>query len=162
MEKLLVAKVLKPQGIKGELKCQLYTDVLQAVTQAKKMHTDSGECEIEKTRIHDGFLFVKFLGVNDRNNAEIFRGQNLYLPKEDLAKHNKTKFLVDDLIGMVLYDKNGNLVGQIVDYEDYGSAPILSIDENGHVYEVPYIQSIFFPQNGTLVVERKGYEANKI
>ena len=37
MENLLIAKVSKPQGIKGELKCQLFTDVLVAVTKAKKV-----------------------------------------------------------------------------------------------------------------------------
>ena len=162
MENLLIAKVVKPQGIKGEVKCMLYTDVFEAVTKAKRLLTSTGECQVERAVIRGGFLYLKFLGINDRNNAEIFRNQLLYLPKEEIEKFNKSDFLVDDLIGMVLYDFEGNLVGQIVDYEDYGSAPILSIEEGGHIYEVPYIKSVFVTQDGALKVNRKEYDGAKV
>ena len=69
---------------------------------------------------------------------------------------------MDDLIGMLLFDEEGNKVGQIVDYEDYGSAPIISIDENGHVYEVPYISQIFITEGDRLIINRRAYEENKI
>ncbi len=162
MENLLVAKVSKPQGIKGELKCQLYTDVFDALIKAKQVFIDGEACEVEKAKIRQGFLFLKLRGVDDRNHAEMFRNCEIYLPKQDLRKHLAEDFLVDDLIGMVLYDEKGVLVGQIVDYEDYGSAAILSIEANGHVYEVPYVEAIFKTQGETLVVDRKEFEGNKI
>lgn len=162
MQKLLIAKVSKPQGLKGELKCQLFTDVLAAVTNAKKVFIENNECDVEKAVVRGGALYLKLLGINDRNNAEIFRNCEIYLPKEEIEKYKQTDFLVDDLIGMVLYDEQGNLVGQIVDYEDYGSAPILSIEENNHIYEVPYISEIFITDGKTLKVNRQTYEENKL
>ncbi len=159
---LLIAKVLKPQGIRGEVKCQLYTDVLEAIKVAKRVFIDDNICEIEKSSVRGGFWYVKFLGINDRNNAEIFRGCNIFLPKEEIESFKNADFLVGDLIGMVVYDENGTLVGQIVDYEDYGSAAILSIEENGHIFEVPYIREVFSTDKNTLVVNRKAYEDNKI
>ena len=162
MEKLLIAKVSKPQGIKAELKCQLFTDVFEAVTKAKTVYIDDNACEVERSVIRGGDLYLKLLGVNDRNNAEVFRNCLIYLPKEALSKSKKTDFLVDDLLGMILFDQEGKTVGQIVDYEDYGSAPILSIEENGHVYELPYIGAIFITEGDKLVVNRKAYEENKI
>ncbi len=162
MQKLLIAKVSKPQGLKGELKCQLFTDVLAAVTNAKKVFIENNECDVEKAVVRGGALYLKLLGINDRNNAEIFRNCEIYLPKEEIEKYKQTDFLVDDLIGMVLYDEQGKLIGQIVDYEDYGSAPILSIEENNHIYEVPYISEIFITDGKTLKVNRQTYEENKL
>lgn len=162
MEKLLIAKVSKPQGIKGELKCQLFTDVFEAVTKAKRVFIEDNVCEVERSTIRGGDLYLKLLGINDRNNAEIFRNALIYLPKEEIAEKKQTDFLVDDLLGMLLFDEEGKKVGQIVDYEDYGSAPILSIEENGHIYEVPYIGQVFITDGDKLVVNRKKYEENKI
>lgn len=162
MQNLLIAKVSKPQGLRGELKCQLFTDVLAAVTNAKKVYIDGNECDVERAVVRGGALYLKLLGVNDRNNAEVFRNCEIYLPKQELEKYKQTDFLVDDLIGMLLFDEEGNKVGQIVDYEDYGSAPIISIDENGHVYEVPYISQIFITEGDRLIINRRAYEENKI
>ncbi len=162
MEKLLIAKVSKPQGIKGELKCQLYTDVFSAVEQMTEVFVGQEKCEVEYAKLRRGDLYLKLRGVDDRNHAELFRNCEIFLPKEEISKFVEDDFLVDDLIGMVLYDEDGNLVGQIVDYEDYGSAPILSIEQNGHVYELPYIKEIFKTEGETLVVIRNKFEENKI
>lgn len=162
MEKLLIAKVSKPQGIKGELKCQLYTDVFSAVEQMTEVFIGQEKCEVEYAKLRRGDLYLKLRGVDDRNHAELFRNCEIFLPKEEISKFVEDDFLVDDLIGMVLYDEDGNLVGQIVDYEDYGSAPILSIEQNGHVYELPYIKEIFKTEGETLVVIRNKFEENKI
>ena len=162
MESLLIAKVLKPQGIKGELKCKLFTDVVAAVTNAKQVIIQDNKCQVEKSVIRNGDLYLKLLGVNDRNNAEVFRNCEIFLPKKEIEKFKTSEFLVDDLIGMLLYDEKGNFIGQIVDYEDYGAAPIISVDCNGHVYEVPYIESIFSTKNHNLIVNKKTFEENKL
>lgn len=162
MEKLLIAKVAKPQGVKGELKCILYTDVIDAVTNAKTVYIDGNACEVVHSVVRNGFLYLTLLGIADRNNAEVFRNAEIYLPKSEILACKSTDFLVDEILGMVLYDEQGNLVGQIIDYEDYGSAPILSIEENGHIYEVPYIGEIFITEGDKLIVNRRTYEENKI
>ena len=162
MENLLIAKVSKPQGIKGELKCQLFTDVLVAVTKAKKVIIEGNECDVQYAKVRNGDLYLKLLGINDRNNAEIFRNCEIYLPKNEIESEKTEDFLVHDLLGMVLYDQQGKQVGQIVDYEDYGSAAILSIDDGGHVYEVPYIAEVFITDGDKLVVNRKAYEESRI
>lgn len=162
MQKLLVAKVSKPQGIKGELKCQLYTDVFAALENACEVFVGDEICKVERAKVRKGELYLKLVGVDDRNHAELFRNCEIFLPKEVIEQHSGQDFLVDDLIGMVLFDKEGALVGQIVDYEDYGSAPILSIEQNGHIFEVPYLNEIFETQNGTLTVNRKNFEEHKI
>ena len=125
MDRLLVAKISKPQGIKGELKCQLLTDVL-AVFNGEVLDFDvSGKTmHAEKVSVRQGALYIKFQGVDTRNDAELFRNKDIFLSKDIIQKFLDNEVLVDDLIGAVLYDEKGDLVGQIVDYENYGASDI--------------------------------------
>ncbi len=163
MDRLLVAKISKPQGIKGELKCQLLTDVLAVFNgdvldfdvSGRKMHA-------ERLTVRQGALYIKFQGVDTRNDAELYRNKEIFLPKEVIQKYLSGEVLVDDLIGAVLYDEKGEMVGQIVDYENYGAADILTVLENGHEYQVPFILSIFTVGENSITVDRKAYNENKI
>lgn len=163
MDRLLVAKISKPQGIKGELKCQLLTDVL-AVFNGEVLDFDvSGKImHAEKVSVRQGALYIKFQGVDTRNDAELFRNKDIFLSKDIIQKFLDNEVLVDDLIGAVLYDEKGDLVGQIVDYENYGASDILTILENGHQYQVPFILSIFNIGEKSITVNRKAYNENKI
>ncbi len=162
MKKLMVAKVSKPQGIKGELKCQLYTNVFPAIENTSEVIIGDEVCKVDYAKIRRGDLYLKLFGVDDRNHAELFRNCEIYLPKDFIEKFSTEDFLADDLIGMLLYDYDGNFVGQILDFEEYGSAPILSIEQNGHIYQVPYLEEIFKTQNQKLVVDKQKFEENKI
>lgn len=162
MARLQVAKVLKPQGIRGELKCQVLTDILAIFSDKTSFFIDNKEVVTEKLSIRQGYLYIKFKGVDTRNDAELFRNKALFVEKDVLVDNLNDGFLIDDLIGMVLYDERGEQVGQIVDYEEYGASGIFTIVEAGHQYEVPFIQSIFKQEGNTLVVDRKEYDNTKI
>ena len=163
MDRLLVAKISKPQGIKGEVKCQLLTDVL-AVFKGQVLDFDvSGKImHAEKISIRQDSLYIKFKDVDTRNDAELLRNKDIYLAKEIIQEYLQNEVLVDDLIGAVLYDETGNMVGQIVDYENYGASDILTILENGHEYQVPFIKDIFNIGENTITINRKKYNENKI
>lgn len=162
MSKLLVAKVAKPQGIKGELKCQVLTDVLAVFSSSINLYIDNNKMKVQRASVRNGFVFIKFEGIDSRNDAEFFRNKSVYAEKSDLESFLQDEFLVGELIGMALYDENGNFVGQIVDYEDYGASGIFTIVENGHQYEVPFIHQIFRREGKTLVVNKKEYDSTKI
>lgn len=163
MDRLLVAKISKPQGIKGELKCQLLTDVL-AVFNGEVLDFDvSGRSmHAEKISVRQGSLYIKFQGVDTRNDAELYRNKEIYLPKDVIQSYLNDEVLVDDLIGAVLYDEAGNMVGQIVDYENYGASDILTVLENGHEYQVPFVKAIFNVKGDSITINRKEYNENKI
>ena len=163
MDKLLVAKISKPQGIKGELKCQVLTDVLALFNgKVQDFFVDGKEMLAERISLRQGDLYIKFRGIETRNDAELYRDKMISVPKEILEDFLEDDFLVGDLIGKVLYDENGEKVGQIVDYEDYGASGILTILENGHQYEIPLAGGFFIKSGKDLIVKREEYNDNKI
>lgn len=163
MAKLVIAKISKPQGIRGELKCQVLTDVLAVFDNTVMDFYVSGKpMHAEKVCFRQGAAYIKFEGVNTRNEAELFRNKEISLDKETVEKFLQDEILIDDLIGLVICDEEGFPVGQIVDYESYGAADILTIFEDGHEYQVPFIKEIFKQNGKKLFVDRQKYNENKI
>lgn len=160
---LPVAKIVKPQGIKGEVKAMPITNVLAVFDNLKKAFIDGEEVAIKRITLRQGFLYIMFDGVADRNQAELLRGKIISLPKEALEKaKGDYEFLLDDLIGMVLYDTDGNLVGQILDVENYGATDNFVIEHGGRTVQVPFLKDVFLLQEGKLVVDKKKFDEVKV
>ena len=77
-------------------------------------------------------------------------------------KKDDYEFLLDDLIGMVLYDTNGELVGQILDVENYGATDNFIIESEGRTVQAPFLKDVFLKQGDTLVVDREKFEEVKV
>lgn len=102
---------------------------------------------------------MTFDGVNSRNDAENLRQKTIAVDKELLlACKDEDEFLIDDLIGMTLYDLKGEYVGQIVDVVDYGSGDVFVIEREGRTIEAPYVGAAFIKQGEKLVVDREKFD----
>ncbi len=115
MEKILVATILKPHGIKGDMKIKFFADDFSSIAKIKTFYLESGEeYEVISLKL-DGqdFAFLHLKGVNDRDTSESMRGLNLYADKGAIKK-NKTSFFIADLIGLQVYI-NGELFGKVED-----------------------------------------------
>lgn len=154
-----VAKIVKPQGIKGEVKAQPLTNVLAVFDNLKEAVVGGKNMKIKSISYRQGFLYVLFEGVTSRNDAEELRNKIISVDKELLlSKMNKDDFLIDDLIGMTLYDLDGNYVGQIMDVVDYGSGDVFIIESEGRTVEAPYVGAAFIKHGDRLVVDRKRFD----
>ena len=159
MSLIEVAKIVKPQGIRGEVKAQISTNVNAVFNGLDEAYVEGKKFEISSISLRQGFLYIKFEGIDDRNMAETLRGKRIMLDK-DLIKNalEEDELLVDDLIGMVLYDKEGNLVGQIVDVENYGATFNFIIDCNGRTVQTPFVDGVFDRDGDTLVVNKDKFD----
>lgn len=116
MEKLEVFEVVKPQGIKGELKVRILADGFLSVNNLKNIYHQNGEiCDI--TALKDaggGFAFLSLKGVSTRNDAELMRGKIFYALKSQIKKPKTAHFIVD-LIGLTAFDAQNKNLGVVVD-----------------------------------------------
>lgn len=115
MEKLACFLVVKPQGIKGELKAKILADNFDSVKSIKTLYDESGK-EYILSKVKDafgGFAFLSIKNVVTRNDAELFRNFTLYAEKSSINKA-KTDFFISDLIGIevIVGDK---CIGKVFD-----------------------------------------------
>lgn len=148
-----IAKIVKPQGIKGEVEAQPFTNVVKIFDVLTECLVGNKVMHLQHISFRQGFLYIKFAEIVDRNDAENYRNQSILVEKSLLEEvKDEDDFLVDDLIGMVLYDEKGNLVGQIIDILNYGASDIVVLEKEGRQVEVPYIDEVFMAENGKLIV----------
>ena len=153
-----IAKILKPQGIKGEVKAQPSTNILAVFKSVQNVRIGFKDYQIERLSLRQGFLYIKFKGIDTRNQAEELRNCSIEIDKNLLVEVKGNEFLIDDLIGMVLYSTKGELVGQIVDVVNYGSCDIFIIEHNGRQYQAPYVEDVFIKEGDKLVVDSEKFK----
>ena len=153
-----IAKILKPQGIKGEVKAQPSTNILAVFKSVQNVRIGVKDYQIERLSLRQGFLYIKFKGIDTRNQAEELRNCSIEIDKNLLVEIKGNEFLIDDLIGMVLYSTKGELVGQIVDVVNYGSCDIFVIENNYRQYQAPYVEDVFIKDGDKLVVDSEKFK----
>ncbi len=118
-EYLQIGEIVKPQGIRGEVKLKAMTSDLTRYARLDAVYLlQKGEYvrrEVEKGRTYDGFAFLKLAGVNDRNEAEAMRGTKVFVDRAHAIELDDDENFVCDLIGLKAVDTDGNVIGTLRD-----------------------------------------------
>ena len=162
MEFVCVGKIIKPQGIKGEVKILPLIDIPAIFNGKHKLFIEKRESPFKSATHRLGYAYVLFNEIADRNVAEKYRNKFVYITREDFDKLAVDDFLIDDLVGTLIYDENNEYVGQVMNVTDYGFDDIIVIKEEGHIYEVPFKKAIFKTEARRIYVIRKEYDGAKV
>ena len=111
---LIIGEILKPQGIRGEMKLRPLTDDpgrFEGLDQVfLKRSTGFEPLNIRVTRIQGDAVYLFAEGVGDRDAAESLRGTLLYIDRARAVKRDGAEFICD-LIGCKAVDTLGRPVG---------------------------------------------------
>lgn len=141
-----IGKITNFFGIKGEAKVG-YTNLAQ-IKSAKKVYmadSASEELIIEHVRFSKNFAIMKFKGIDDINSLIQYKGQRIFISKEELSKKlEKNEFLIDDLIGCSVF-KDSEKIGTVESVASSSGQDILNIKNTlGQIKQVPFVNE-FFP-----------------
>jgi 16S rRNA processing protein RimM len=129
---VLLARLVRPQGRKGEIIAELFTDFPQRFKErprvflaAPKSEKAPREALIEKHWLHQGRVVLKFQDIDSINDAETLRGMDVVVPAADRVPLTDDAVYIGDLIGCHLLDVSGAEpvdVGEVTDVERSMSA----------------------------------------
>lgn len=146
-----LGQILKPQGIRGELKAELYTDNPDRVRDlAQVLLGDPPALQpvsVAGARTDGRFAYLKLNGVCDRDAAEKLRGKTLYIRREDAAPIPAGSFYISDLIGLVVETDTGEQIGMLKDVLQTGAADVYVVSRTGR-------EDLLFPAADGVFVER--------
>ena len=139
---ILVGKITKPHGIKGEVRIypysedpgdfSLYPEIMIA--------PDSGghfSFKVEKSSRHKKVAIVKLTGVNDRDSAEEIVGHEVWVDKKRLPELAPDEFFWHDLVGLNVVTENGRELGKVKALFTTGAHDVLVVRGTGHEYLIP-------------------------
>ncbi len=112
---LKVGLIVKPQGIKGELKVQPLTDDVNRFKKLKDVIIDGKSYKVVKAIIAGNMAIVSLFGIADRDIAETFRGKFICVNRENAVPLEEGRYFIADIIGCKLFTDNGSEVGHIID-----------------------------------------------
>ena len=126
-ESLVVGRILRPHGLRGELSVEVRTDdPEQRFAAGSVLGTDpaeAGPLTVAASRWHSGRLLVSFAGVADRTDAESLRGAWLTIAAADVPPpENPDEFHDHQLTGLSVVTVSGELVGTVTDVLHHGQA----------------------------------------
>lgn len=117
MDYFELGQVLKPQGIRGEIKLRPYTDDLERFGALSHVFLKNGKNyekrQVQSARVYKEFAFLKLEGVEDRNAAELLRSKRLYIDRENAAPLEEGACYIADLVGLRILDEQGKELGRI-------------------------------------------------
>lgn len=157
MGRLIIGEVLKPQGIRGELKIKTFTDFPQDVKAFGTVYIDDTPYKILSFRVGaDGAAYVGLRGIPDRNAAELFRGKKLEGERDDAPQLEEGQYYIVDIIGLSCETEEGEFLGAVKDVTNL-SSDVYTLEKDG--------KNILFPAvNGVVVkvdLENKKLVVNK-
>jgi 16S rRNA processing protein RimM len=120
---IIVGRVRKAHGIRGEVVVEPITDAPDAVfasgrrvfagTVSGDLAPNRPELHVASSRSFNEGLLVGFAEVPDRNVAETWRGRYLLLPAEELPPPSEDELYVHELPGMHVVLESGETVGTV-------------------------------------------------
>ncbi len=132
---LVVGRVGRPLGLRGEVTVEVRTDDpgprFVAGSSLETVPADRGPLTVAAARWHSGRLVVRFTGVEDREAAEGLRDTMLAIDSDRLGPlPDSEEFYDHDLIGLNVLTVAGEPVGAVADVLHHGQ-DLLVIDGTG-------------------------------
>ncbi len=146
---LVVGRVGRPHGIRGEVTVQVRTDDPgRRFAAGSVLATEPaavGPLTVLSTRWHSGRLLVTFAGSADRTDAESLTGTLLVVDSAEVGPpDDPDEFNDHDLIGLKVLTTAGELVGTVSDVLHHGQdlLVISSVPESGEDALIPFVTAI--------------------
>ena len=161
MSRLVIAEVLKPQGIRGELKIKTFTDFPEDVKAFKTVYIDDTPYKILSFRVGEGgAASIGLRGIVDRNAAELMRGKTLEGEREDAPALEEGQYYIVDILGCVCQTESGEILGKVVDISNL-SADIYTLEKEGKKIMFPAVKGVIKKvdlQNKTLLIDKTVFD----
>lgn len=142
---VVVARIGKPHGLKGEVTVRLHTDapedrfVVGAVFSTEPAAV--GSLTLRTHRVHNGTHLLSFEEAVDRTAAEGLRGTRLLVPAQETEEDDA--WYAEDLVGLEVVDPDGEPLGIVVELHDRPVQDLLEVRlTNGRTGYVPFVEQL--------------------
>ncbi len=145
-ERVCVAAFTSAHGVSGAVRLKSFTENPDDVAQYGQLYSEDG------SRIYDievvshtgkGELIVKVGGVGSRDEADLLKGERLYVGRSELPEPPEEEFYHADLIGLTVKTVSGKTLGTVRAVFDFGAGDMLEIlPKEGTIIMVPFTKAI--------------------
>jgi len=141
-----VARIRRPQGRRGEVAVELYTDFPERFQAGSRVWLwidgqPRRDMELEDAWPHKGGVILKFAGVDSISDAEKLSGWEIQVPSSERVALQGPAVYVSDLVGCKIVERGVEL-GTVADVDDRIGTPVLMVRTPQGELLIPFAQEI--------------------
>ena len=130
-------------GTQGDLKVEVLTNFLDRFSPGSVLYLDGHAARVVQSRRRGTGYVVKLDLVNDRGYANSLRGKHLTVPEDELKQLPTDSYYYFQLIGMGVWDEEGEFLGDIREILSTGSNDVYVVqDTSGKEVLLPAVKSV--------------------
>lgn len=131
--KILVGKIVAFQGVRGDVRIQTYTAAPSDFHDLKIISNKFAPEDFKFVRVlpNSSVIIAHINGFEDRTSAEVLRGTELFIERDDLPQTGANEYYQTDLIGFDVV-RDGKKIGIVDCFQNYGAGDIIQLD-NGEM-----------------------------
>ena len=145
MSAIEIGRVVKPHGLRGEVKVRLHWSDSAALTEAEHVFVRQGDGADRSIRVQSARggpqgVLLKLEGYDDVDAAELLRGAVLLVPRESLPPLEPGEYYLCDLIGAEVIGPEGT-VGEVVEVRTHPTVDAVVVRlGDGTLAEQPLVE----------------------
>jgi 16S rRNA processing protein RimM len=132
---LLLGEVLRPHGIRGELRIRLLTDYPERIAELETVYlADNPEpsktkpYHVQGMRMNGDFGLLKLREISDRDQADRLRGLYVLVDMEHAVPLEEGEFYLYQLIGLKVETSAGEALGTLIEVLETGANDVYIVD----------------------------------
>lgn len=157
--RVAIGKIVKAQGLAGELKAVSFSDDPADLVPYKKFYLVRDlvqqEYVVDSCRVHGKFAIVKLREIVDRDGAEAHIGCDVLVARSQMPRLNSDEFYWHDMVGMQVMTDQGLELGKVTSLIATGANDVMVVTGRDQEYLIPVLQEIIVRQDteaGILVI----------
>ena len=134
-EYLLLGEIMRPPGIRGELRVRLMTDYPERIAKLETIYlADSPEAanpkpyRVQGMRMNGDFGLLKLHEIADRTEAERYRGLFVLVDMEHAVPLEEGEFYLYQLLGLRVQSDDGETLGTLTEVLETGANDVYVVD----------------------------------
>jgi 16S rRNA processing protein RimM len=141
---LIIGKILKPFGVRGELKVEILTDFPERFASLRQVFIGDGakSFSVEGARRHGGAALLKLAGIDTPEGAATLREELVYVALEDAVALPENRVYLYQLIGLRVKTTEGQSLGEITDVLDTRANDVYIVHDGTREILLPAIPDV--------------------
>ena len=132
---LRIGAVIKPHGIRGEVKVWPTTDDPGRFDELSELILSKGGSEsvfsVSEVKHFKNIVILKLYGIDSMEEAEKLRGADLYVTRDQAVPLSEGEYYIGDIIGMRVRTEEGEELGVITDVIDTAANDVYTVRREG-------------------------------
>jgi len=142
---LAVGKLLRPHGLRGEIKMKVITDFPERLCAGASLYVgpEYEMLTISDIRGSDQSRILSFTGLEDREEVGRLRNMYLYIRTDTLHGLPEGEYYFHELLGLVVVDEGEQLLGTLEEIMETGANDVYIVrTPEGEEILLPAIESV--------------------